>query len=424
MSQSYVRSGCQLRSPYIRMTTLPIPLLVNLLLGLFSLAIAGIGLSLLANALRRSLRRRPVVHETAADHAPERSHVVRRAGSTVLETPPLHDPATRKMLLVGLVSLAVAFLGRHIVQLAFRPSEDEPQQTRSGTVRTLTRPDGTTIHAEVYGLANAPILVLTHGWGVNSTEWYYAKRHLSDHFRLIVWDLPGLGLSGQPNDHDFALEKMASELRAVLQLAEGRRAVFVGHSIGGMINLTFCRLYPDLLGSEVAGIVRVDTTYTNPVRTTKNAGFSLAIQKPVAEPILHAMIPLSPVMRVLNWLSYQNGSAQLYNAHSSFAGSETRGQVDFVSQFQYRSSPAVVARGTLAMFHWDATPVLPRVNTPVLILVGGQDTTTVPTASERMQQSIPDAHLRRINPSAHYSLLEQNQAVDAAIAQFASNVLK
>jgi pimeloyl-ACP methyl ester carboxylesterase len=90
------------------------------------------------------------------------------------------------------------------------------------------------------------------------------------------------------------------------------------------------------------------------------------------------MIPLSPFVRLMNWLSYQNGSAYLLNAQSSFAGSETRGQIDLVSQYQYRSSPAVVARGTLAMFHWDATPVLPHVNTPVLIIVGQQDITTFP----------------------------------------------
>ncbi len=60
--------------------------------------------------------------------------------------------------------------------------------------------------------------------------------------------------------------------------------MLVGHSIGGMINLTFCRRYPELLGSNFAGIVQVDTTYTNPVRTTRNAGFSLAIQKPWSSP--------------------------------------------------------------------------------------------------------------------------------------------
>jgi pimeloyl-ACP methyl ester carboxylesterase len=405
------------------MTTLPIPLLVSLLLGLISLAILAAGFALLAHALRQSRRSRPVVRERSGDHERELPPAVKHVGSVGVTTRLLHDPVGQKVL-VGLALLGVAFVGRHIVQLGFQRGEDEPQQTRSGTVKTLTQPDGTTIHAEVYGPPNGPTLVLTHGWGVDSTEWYYAKRHLSDRFRLIVWDLPGLGLSGQPSDRDYALDKMASDLRAVLQLAEGRPAVLVGHSIGGMINLTFCRLYPQLLGSTVAGIVQVDTTYTNPVRTTKKAGFSLAIQKPLAEPILHAMVLLSPAVRLLNWLSYHNGFAQLYNAHSSFAGSETQGQVDFVSQFQYRSSPAVVARGTLAMFHWDATPVLPHVNTPVLILVGDQDTTTLPAASERMQQSIPSARLQRINPGAHYSLLEQNGTVDAALGQFASSVLK
>ena len=73
--------------------------------------------------------------------------------------------------------------------------------------------------------------------GTNSTEWYYAKRHLSDRFRLILWDLPGLGESIQPADRNFALERMASDLRSVLALAHGKPVVLVGQSIGGMINL-------------------------------------------------------------------------------------------------------------------------------------------------------------------------------------------
>ena len=406
------------------MTLLPIPLLINLLLGLLSLAIVVAGLALIANAIVRSRRRRPIAREKTIDQRQKRVRIAQPVASGTVETDASQHLLPWKWLLPGVLLLLVAFLGRHIVQLGLPNGDDEPQRTRFGTVRTLSRADGTTIHAEVYGPTNAPTLVLTHGWGVSSTEWYYAKRQLSDRFRLIVWDLPGLGLSAQPQDRNLALEKMAADLRAVSKLADGKRFVLVGHSIGGMINITFCRLYPELLGSPVAGIVQVDTTYTNPVRTTKDASFALALQKPVAEPVLHVIIPLSPVVRMLNWLSYQSGFAQIYNAHSSFGGSETREQVDFVSQFQYRSSPAVVARGTPAMFHWDGTSVLPHINTPVLIVVGNQDTTTLPAASERMQQLIPAAQLQRINSGAHYSLLEQNQKVNAAVAEFAARMLK
>jgi len=72
------------------------------------------------------------------------------------------------------------------------------------------------------------------------------------------------------------------------------------------------------------------------------------------------------------------------------------------------------------MFHWDATPVLPHVNAPALIIVGQQDTTTLPSASEDMQKTMRHTELKVVSPSAHYGLLEQNEAYDAAIAQFAS----
>jgi hypothetical protein len=37
---------------------------------------------------------------------------------------------------------------------------------------------------------------------------------------------------------------------------------------------------------------------------------------------------------------------------------------------------------------------------------------------------MPKAELKKVSPSAHYGLLEQNERYDAAIAQFASACLK
>jgi pimeloyl-ACP methyl ester carboxylesterase len=160
------------------------------------------------------------------------------------------------------------------------------------------------------------------------------------------------------------------------------------------------------------------------VKTTKNSGFSLAIQKPVAEPLLHAMILLSPLVHAVNWLRYEEGLTHIENAKSSFAGSETWGQVDLLSRSQAEASPDVVARGTLAMFHWDAESMLQHVKLPVLIIVGQEDTTTLPSASEQMHTAIAQSVLRVVQPGAHYALLERNGAIDAAVAQFASSILK
>ena len=410
------------------MLTLPIPLLINLLIGLLSLFLLAGSFFLLYRAWRRyqALRQRDLHHHrprvpspppnaAGQDHYPADPARSREA---------LANPSVLVPLVLGLTLLLFTFAGHSLIRLAFPAGADEPKEMHSETVQYLTRPDGTKLRTEVWGRPDAPTLVFTHGWGTSNTEWYYAKRQLSDQFQLIFWDLPGLGQSTQPEDRNFSLEKMAADLEAVLSLAHGKPVVLVGHSIGGMINLTFCRLFPDRLGRQVAGIAQVDTSYTNPVLTTKNAGFSRAIQKPVAEPLLHVMIGLSPLFRALNWLSYQNGTSHLMNAHSSFAGSETWGQLDLISRYGYQSPPAVVARGTLAMFHWDAAPVLPRVNTPVLIIVGQQDTTTLPSASEHMHATIPNSELQRVSPSAHYGLLEQNEKYDATLARFVSTRLK
>src|SRR5206468_10043276 len=111
--------------------------------------------------------------------------------------------------------------------------------------------------------------------------------------------------------------------------AGNRPAVLVGHSIGGMITLTYCKLFPEALGSRVAGLVLAHTSYTNPVRTTQMAALYTALEKPVLIPLLYLTIALWPLAWLMNWMSYLNGSAHQSTHKTSFSGNETRGQLDF-----------------------------------------------------------------------------------------------
>lgn len=146
---------------------------------------------------------------------------------------------------------------------------DEPWSERGGRPLRLAGPDGADLHVEEHGPEQgAPTLLMTHGWVLNATAWYYEKKHLADRFRLVLWDLPGLGLSRQPTDGKYEIERFARDLKAVLDATSGGRpVVLMGHSIGGMTILTFCRLFPKLLGREIAEIVLVNTTYTMPLNS-------------------------------------------------------------------------------------------------------------------------------------------------------------
>lgn len=332
-------------------------------------------------------------------------------------------------LAAALVLLILAFAGGLLVRLFLvlighgSSHDDAPSQTRGGAVQRLSRPDGSVLQVECYGPVGGPPLILTHGWGMNSTEWYYLKQRLSDHFRLIVWDLPGLGLSTRPDNNDYSLENLACDLETVLGVAGNRPAVLLGHSIGGMIILTFCRLFPEALRTRVAGLVLVHTTYTNPVRTTKGAKLFTVLERPVLVPLLHLTIWLSPLVWLMNWLSYLNGTAHLSTKQSGFASTATWDQIAFATSFQPLASPAVLARGMLGMLQYDATATLPTIPIPTLVVPGDRDPICLPAASERMQQGIKLAQLTTLTPAKHMGLLEHNEHFMEDVKAFAHSCL-
>lgn len=324
-------------------------------------------------------------------------------------------------LLGGGAMILWSFAGRFIsLPLLRRPGSDEPKHMRTGTVQRVPRPDGSVLQVEFYGPEDGQPIIMTHGLGPNSTVWYYAKRQLTDRFRLILWDLPGLGKSSKPKNNDYSIEKYARDLESVVALAGDKPVILLGHSIGGMISLTFCRLFPEHLGSRVAGLILVDTTYTNPVKTSIFSRFLRAVQKPLLEPLLYLTIILSPIVWLMNWLSYLNGSLYISVELSGFTGTETRGQLDFSALLSAKGWPAVLARGTLAMLNFNETRTLSTINVPSLVVVGASDIATVPAASIRMTAELPQAELVTLKPGGHMALMEQNQRFAETVSSFSS----
>ncbi|HEY9908908.1 MAG TPA: alpha/beta hydrolase [Thermosynechococcaceae cyanobacterium] len=325
----------------------------------------------------------------------------------------------RAWLILGWGLVGWSILGFLPLSLLRRWGKNEPKMRRSQEVQRLTRPDGSEIQVEFYGSPDAPPLILTHGWGPNSTVWYYAKQQLAQHFRVIVWDLPGLGKSNKPKNRDYSIEKYARDLEAILSLVD-QPALLLGHSMGGMIILTFCRLFPEHLEHRVSGLILVDTTYTNPLKTAIFHHLLLPLQKPLIEPLLHMTIALSPLLWLITGLSYLNGSMYITAELSGFTGRETRGQLDFTTRLGLLGSPGVLARGVLAMLRFDETNTLPTIPVPTLVIVGHTDIATLPKANHRLSADIPKAELVELRPAGHMGLMERHDQFAEAVRSFHS----
>ena len=170
-------------------------------------------------------------------------------------------------LWIGLALLAWSLAGRLILTPFLAGGEKGPPSNASrGEGRMVAGASGANLYVENAGPADAPVIVLTHGWGLDSTIWSYAKRDLSTR-RLILWDLPGLGRSKLAKGRSVSLDDFAADLGTVIDLAGDRPVVLVGHSIGGMTIQTFARDNPEQFARRVAGVVLINTSYTNPLTT-------------------------------------------------------------------------------------------------------------------------------------------------------------
>ncbi len=396
------------------MLFMPFNVLGLWLRGLLSLLLLGGGIYLLAEWYNHREIREPVVvvhRTTQAAGTEEYDRVVPWQFGFNRET---------AFLLGGLALLVWSLGGGLLVspRLLRRSSPDQPKTVDPGNVQRIRLDDGSELHVQCFGPADGDPVVLTHGWGLDHNEWCYAVKELAGRYRIIVWDLPGLGGSSRPADRDWSLERLARDLDQVLVVAGGKPAVLIGHSIGTMIVLTYCKLFPEALGSRVRALVLAHGTYTNPVRTTSRAGLYTALQKPVLEPLCHLMVWLSPLVRVLNGLSYLNGSAHRSTERDAFSGQETREQLDFITRYYYKAPPDVVGRGMLGMFRYDATAVLSRIQVPTLIVAGDNDRTCTPDASRYMASAIAGARLLILSQARHCGLFEHHESFHSTVAEF------
>lgn len=98
-------------------------------------------------------------------------------------------------------------------------------------------------------------IVLLHGFLENQSMWQDLVPELSKKNRVITIDLLGHGESGCLG-YVHSMEENAEIVHAVLSKLKIRKAIIVGHSMGGYVALAFAEIYP----TNVKGLVLQNST--------------------------------------------------------------------------------------------------------------------------------------------------------------------
>ncbi len=114
---------------------------------------------------------------------------------------------------------------------------------------------GCLIHYWVGGPEGTPLVVLTHGAGVDHRSFNPLVPVLAKQYRVLNWDVRGHGLS-QPAAEPFSIPLAVEDLLAILEKLGYQKAVFIGHSNGAYISQELAFRYP----GRVQALVIADGT--------------------------------------------------------------------------------------------------------------------------------------------------------------------
>ncbi|MDY0910140.1 alpha/beta hydrolase [Microbacterium sp. CFBP9034] len=93
--------------------------------------------------------------------------------------------------------------------------------------------DGTQIFFKDWGPADGPVILLSHGWPLNSDAWEATALHFAAQgFRAIAHDRRGHGKSSQTWSGN-EMDTYADDLAALIEHLDLSEIVLVGHSTGG-----------------------------------------------------------------------------------------------------------------------------------------------------------------------------------------------
>lgn len=324
-----------------------------------------------------------------------------------------------------LCAIVLLTTGRWWMRLLRPAAPDEPKPLAPSRSGLALGPGGVTLEWEEFGPANAPAILLCHGWSLTHDTWYYQKKVLSQKYRVIAWDLRGTDRSSSPADQDYSMTAMTADLASVFAAADAGRhgCILAGHSVGAMLLPLFADSFPDLM-TQVRGLALLGGTDTPLLETMRGRSFLAPMRGWFWEPLARLMARFPAPFEGFVRLIWQIGCIHGGLMFGTNAGGDSRGQNDLVAGHCARFSMRAAGLGALACFAFDARLLMPKIQVPVLILTGDRDSNMPPETQRAMASRAAYAELALLPNCGHLSLLECHAEINRHLLAFARRCLE
>jgi len=258
------------------------------------------------------------------------------------------------------------------------------------------------------GASAGATILLVHGWGVSGALFEAQLASLSVDFRVVAPDLPGHGQSADfPEGAAFGW--MADRLAALVRELGLRDLCLVGWSMGAMVSWDLLRRYPDL---EISGLVTVDMV----PRLLNDAGWRFGLREGADHHVFD---------RNIRWMRDDwAGYTRLFipRIFAREANGRKRELEAHCLDIARGNAPGNMARIWACMVEQDFRMDLPRFRQPARVVAGALSQLYGLPAAEWITRQMPRAELLTFEHSGHAPHLEQPDAFNRALADFAAGL--
>jgi 2-hydroxy-6-oxonona-2,4-dienedioate hydrolase len=277
--------------------------------------------------------------------------------------------------------------------------------THDSTARELTTDQGILRYHEA---GEGPPLLLLHGSGPGVTGWRNFRGNLpvlAEHFRCLILEFPGFGVSHPTDEHP-----MAAAVKAVPRFLEGlglQQVDIIGNSMGGFVATSVAIAHP----GRVRRLVTIGGIGTSIFSPSPGEGIKLLSQftdEPSRERLirwLHSMV-YNPALV----------TDQLIEERWTLATDPPT-----LESARRMYGSAAIAAMTNAARNSDAPPgwaMLHKVKAKTLITWGRDDRVSPVDMALLPMRTIPDVEVHIFPDCGHWVMIEQKAAWESTVLSF------
>jgi pimeloyl-ACP methyl ester carboxylesterase len=256
--------------------------------------------------------------------------------------------------------------------------------------------------------------------------WHYQKRDLAGgRFGLATWDLPGHGHSPGLAPGRLSLDVCADALARVVDAYGRDGVVLVGHSLGGVVTIAYLDRHRETAARLVRGIVLVSTPVMHFARSAAGRWPGASLESRALGTVMQKVVESDLAERVLGRDQGRRDLSLSYRVvRWGFGRRPSPSQVLFVRDAIASVRLDVRAETYRVMTGYDLTPLLPSIDQPALVLIGGRDRLVNPEESRSLADLLPRGRAAVFPDAGHATFLEEHERFNAQVRRFADRRLR